>query len=202
MNREEKNRLTKKKIVHSALIEFSKEGYRGGSINDICQIGGVSKGIIYHYFETKDELYLTCVEECFTRLSEVVGRDLNLYKKNVEDALEEYFARRREFFIANPLYRNIFLEASLLPYEKLQKKIEEKRSSFDEQNKKILYQILAKEKLRSGFTIDDAIDVFRDFQGYANKTSTLETEEEFQKHEERIRKALNIFLYGVVAKKK
>ena len=103
---------------------------------------------------------------------------------------------------ANPIYRNIFLEVTLLPYERLQSRIEEKRKCFDEQNKKILTQILSKEKLRNGFTIDDAIEVFRDFQGYANKTSILETNEEFQKHEERIRKSLNIFLYGVVSKKK
>ena len=76
MKREEKNQLTKRKIVDSALREFSKNGYRGCSVNDICRHGGVSKGIVYHYFDTKESLYLFCVEECFALLTKHIGEDL------------------------------------------------------------------------------------------------------------------------------
>ncbi len=51
--------------MDSALNEFSKQGYSASSINTICSAQGISKGIIYHYFKTKDDLFLACVEECF-----------------------------------------------------------------------------------------------------------------------------------------
>ena len=61
MKREEKNQQTKRRIMESALKEFAEQGYGASSVNNICSCEGVSKGIIYHYFQTKDELYLVCV---------------------------------------------------------------------------------------------------------------------------------------------
>ena len=58
MNRDEKSQKTKRKIMDSALSEFSAKGYGGSSINTICSSQDISKGIVYHYFETKDGLFL------------------------------------------------------------------------------------------------------------------------------------------------
>ena len=69
MKREEKNQQTQRRIMDSALAEFAEKGYGGSSVNTICAAQGISKGIVYHYFENKDELYLACVEECFQRLT-------------------------------------------------------------------------------------------------------------------------------------
>ena len=85
MKREEKNQLTKRKIVDSALREFSKNGYMGCSANDICRNGGVSKGIVYHYFDTKELLYLFCVEECFSLLTKHIGEDLIFWDGSIEE---------------------------------------------------------------------------------------------------------------------
>lgn len=56
--------------MDSALAEFAVQGYGASSVNTICAAQGISKGIIYHYFKTKDDLYLACVEECFQLLTE------------------------------------------------------------------------------------------------------------------------------------
>ena len=48
MKREEKNQLTRRRIMDSALAEFSKQGYGASSVNAICAAQDISKGIIYH----------------------------------------------------------------------------------------------------------------------------------------------------------
>ena len=65
MKREEKNQQTKHRIMESALKEFAEQGYGASSVNNICSCEGVSKGIIYHYFQTKDELYLASYDKCY-----------------------------------------------------------------------------------------------------------------------------------------
>ena len=55
MKREEKNQQTRRRIMDSALAEFAANGYGGSSVNTICAAQGISKGIVYHYFESKDE---------------------------------------------------------------------------------------------------------------------------------------------------
>ena len=87
MKREEKNQQTKRRIMDSALAEFAQQGYGASSVNTICSAQGISKGIIYHYFKTKDELYLACVEECFEQLTEFL-RANSPAKGTVESQLE------------------------------------------------------------------------------------------------------------------
>ncbi|MGN1189254.1 MAG: TetR/AcrR family transcriptional regulator, partial [Candidatus Ornithospirochaeta sp.] len=199
MNRQEKNQMTRRKIVESALREFSKSGYRGCSVNDICQNGGVSKGIVYHYFDTKEELYLVCVEECFTLLEEFIGKDLIEWNGECEAGLEEYFRRRDNFFIKNPKYQNIFTEAIVYPSTNLKKRISEKISSFEELNKRILRNMIEHVELRDGLSIEDVIEVFLDYQGYINSSPNKNgVENDFHEHERRAKKAISILLYGVV----
>ena len=89
MNREEKNQQTRRRIMDNALAEFSKRGYGAGSVNTICASKDISKGIIYHYFKTKDELYLACVEECFQRLTDHLRDALTVGQGTVKEQLED-----------------------------------------------------------------------------------------------------------------
>ena len=60
--------------MDSALAEFSGQGYGASSVNNICSAQGISKGIIYHYFKTKDDLFLACVKECFSLLTAYLSK--------------------------------------------------------------------------------------------------------------------------------
>ena len=70
MKREEKNQLSKDKILNAAIAEFGVKSYESASLNNICSDHNISKGLIYHYFANKDELYLCCVKACFDALTE------------------------------------------------------------------------------------------------------------------------------------
>lgn len=50
---EEKQRI----ILNAAFKTFSKYGYKRASTNEIIQLAGISKGILFHYFSTKQNLY-------------------------------------------------------------------------------------------------------------------------------------------------
>ena len=54
MKREEKNALSRQRILEAALREFSEKGYAAASLNTVCAENGISKGIIYHYFADKE----------------------------------------------------------------------------------------------------------------------------------------------------
>ena len=46
MNREEKNALSRQRILEAALEEFSQKGYEAASLSNVCAEKGISKGII------------------------------------------------------------------------------------------------------------------------------------------------------------
>ena len=52
---------TKEKILLKALQYFTENDYEGVSLTNIARAIGITKGGIYHYFESKDELYHECM---------------------------------------------------------------------------------------------------------------------------------------------
>ena len=61
MKRSEKSELTVAKILDAAMVEFGMNGYTGGTVNNICKTG-INKGLIYHNFKDKNDLYLSCLK--------------------------------------------------------------------------------------------------------------------------------------------
>lgn len=45
------------RIINAALEEFSRYGYSNTSTNNIVESADISKGLLYHYFGSKDRLY-------------------------------------------------------------------------------------------------------------------------------------------------
>ena len=115
MKREEKNALSRQRILEAALEEFSCKGYDGASLNTVWTKKGISKGIIYHYFKDKDELYLLCVEACFDALTEYLKTVSVTLSGPARKQLPKYFDARLSFFSAHPLYLGICADAVFRP---------------------------------------------------------------------------------------
>lgn len=184
--------------MDSALAEFSEQGYGASSVNAICSAQGVSKGIIYHYFSTKDELFLACVEECFCLLTEYLKAGMQTERGSVEERLEAYFTARTDFFSENPVYQRIFCEAVIAPPFLLRAEIQKRKKAFDDLNIQILERLLEPVSLRPQISKAEVIETFRQFQDFINANYQVD---DFKVHEKKCRRALNILLYGVIERK-
>jgi AcrR family transcriptional regulator len=58
--------LAKKRIIDSAYKIFYKKGYHNSTMNDVAQEIGVSKGSLYSYFKSKEELLQTATNQFST----------------------------------------------------------------------------------------------------------------------------------------
>lgn len=66
MKSEEKTKITREKIINAGIKEFGSKGYAASSINNISD-SGIAKGLIYHNFTGKDDLYIECLRICLRR---------------------------------------------------------------------------------------------------------------------------------------
>lgn len=203
MKREEKNQQTRRRILESALAEFAEQGYGASSVNTISNGNGLSKGIIYHYFPTKDDLYLACVEECFQMLTGHLQSHTNMEGQTAEERLEQYFRVILDFFEQNPQYQRIFCDAVIMPPAHLETSIQERKAPFDRFNIDSLNRMLEPVSLRSDLSREDVVDTFRQYQDYINARYQMTGREQIniRDHEESCRRALRILLYGVVERK-
>lgn len=199
MKREEKNQQTRRRIIDSAVAEFSENGYAAGSMNSVCKAGGFSKGIIYHYFATKDDLFLACAEECFRKMTDFLRAKAETGAEasadDVAGSLDSYFNARAEFFREEPVYRNIFSEAVVNPPAHLKARIAERKKVLDDFNKEVLRGLLSPLKLRDEVTLSRVIEMFGKTQDFINVSYEGES---FEKHEEECRMWLDVLLYGII----
>lgn len=56
---------TKELILEKTLGILLEKGYDGVSVSDICQLTGISRGLLYHYFRSKEDLFEEVVCEFY-----------------------------------------------------------------------------------------------------------------------------------------
>lgn len=196
MKRAEKTELTVSKILEAALEEFGANGYAGGTINNICK-RGINKGLIYHNFKDKDELYLVCLENSCKKLVAMIEES-----GCTSDQLQ-YMELRMKFFTEYPNEAHIFFEAILQPQEKLRDRIQQILQPFEQINEKIYRRVVSSVTLRDGITEGDAINYFRHmqrmFNGYFSSAAFryIALEDRIREHEINLSKLLDFMLYGI-----
>ena len=75
MTQQERQQRSREEIYQAALEEFGAHGYDGTTVEQICRRHGISKGMMYHYYAGKDELFLLCVERTFQALRDHLERE-------------------------------------------------------------------------------------------------------------------------------
>ena len=79
MERKEKKRDVKSRIVSAAWQLFYEKGYNGTTVDDIIALSGTSKGSFYYYFSSKDELLNTLsviLDDYYEELEEKIDIEL------------------------------------------------------------------------------------------------------------------------------
>ncbi len=87
---------TKERILKKALQYFTENDYQNSSLNSIAKAIGITKGGIYHYFESKDELLKGCMIYFFDMMKDimemVIGTEMEI---GLEDLIRSFFSLDR-----------------------------------------------------------------------------------------------------------
>ncbi len=191
MNQQEKSRQSREKIVNAGIQEFGTKGYAGASLNTLLAANGLSKGLVYHYFKNKDQLYLGCVAVCFERLMAAFAQMEQ--RDKAADILHHYFEVRSRFFREHPLLEGVFFDAVLQPPSHLAKALAQIRTDFDAFNRGLFQTMLATLRLREGVSEEEGFYYFDLMQNALH----LQFRSKTTAYEERAYKTMEILLYGI-----
>ena len=81
-----------------ALVLFANGGYFKTSIKNIARHAGISQGLIYNYFESKEELLMAIINRSMEEISQYLGPDKNsfLSEKEFETFIRKFFSLLKE----------------------------------------------------------------------------------------------------------
>lgn len=119
-------------ILSAALHVFSEEGYHHASISKVSKEAGVSKGLMYNYFQSKEELLELLIGSLLDEETKVVHKLME--EKFTTDTFIRLVQMGTNILRKNPkkwkLYLNMSSHPSVIPI--IQKKFTPERQLFAE----------------------------------------------------------------------
>ncbi len=103
-NRTEKKNLTRKKIIDSASQLFSQNNYHEVMIEDVAKNADIAKGTVYNYFESKEELYFSIIEQKMSALTNSLIEKIKVENSRVS-SLHTFVIHNYMFMMK---YKNFF----------------------------------------------------------------------------------------------
>lgn len=106
-------------ILDAALEEFGERGYGGASMAATAARAGVAKGLIYHYFPSKAELFKavvrSCIQPAFSELEQLVAAWPGPRAELLQRIIEFGHTRVGEEPRQQMLFKLLLAEASRFP---------------------------------------------------------------------------------------
>lgn len=92
---------TAKDILDAATAEFSENGFGSARIDTIAERANSNKRMIYHYYGSKEDLFLAVLENSYAKIRQF-ETELNLENLSPSDAIKKLIKFTFNYFIENP----------------------------------------------------------------------------------------------------
>lgn len=192
--------LRMKNRIHAiGYQEFGQKNYSAVSTDELCKKGGFSKGSLYHYYKSKDELYLALAKDCFQRIISYLEEKLDR-SQSAEDMVVQYFRYRMEYFSNHPDLHALYYQIMTSPPLHLSDEVAKLTAPYLSYNRSILNQYIQTQKLRPGISTQDALDFFQLCQDYVNRSVLAKYKALGDNHlcDEVSMHWMDVFLYGIL----
>jgi AcrR family transcriptional regulator len=112
---EEIRESKRRKILDSAVECFATSGYHAVTISDLAAHAGISKGLMYNYFSSKDELLKAIFNEIMSEMMQLFDPDHKGMsdRKDLLQYLERFFRHLKSNIILWKMYMAIFSQPAV-----------------------------------------------------------------------------------------
>ncbi len=107
-----------REITSAALAAFADKGFAGTRVTDVARRAGVSKGLLYRYFRTKEELFKAVVRSFISPRIEALRQEIESTDLSAEEYLRGpflAFAKKLPRSPARVLVRLMIVEGARYP---------------------------------------------------------------------------------------
>ena len=98
-----------RRILDAAIAEFAANGFPGANINVIARRAGISIGAMYKYFGSKEDLFLTIIEQAHGLLAGVLER-IDRSPGDLFEKIEQMVRAAQQYARKYPELHQIYLD--------------------------------------------------------------------------------------------
>ncbi len=129
------------RMINAALKVFAMQGYKHASTDDIVKEAGVSKGLLFHYFESKLGVYEFIYEYSVRYMVLELGTMVSRSETNLFDVMKQVEFARMNAMREYPYMQQFLNRATSEDVGEVLLATEEKRSILEEEYNRIKAQI-------------------------------------------------------------
>lgn len=89
-------------LINAAMKEFGDNSFKKASTNTIVKEAGISKGLLYHYFTSKQVLYDYLVEFTMRAISETIAEEIGYKDRDIIRRMESIAKKKIEIINQYP----------------------------------------------------------------------------------------------------
>ena len=145
----------RERIIRTALKEFAAYGYAGSSTNRIVKESGISKGSLFRYFESKEDMYFYLIDTVALQMANDMAKDLSRLPEDIRERIIAYSVAEISWYMSNPI-KGHFMISAASEKEEISKKIIEK---YGEKGNEIYKDLLKGAVLRKKGKEEEMSDV-------------------------------------------
>lgn len=93
---------SKEKIIAAAWQVFVDKGYDGARMQEIADLAGINKAMIYYYYKSKDELFEGIISDTFQRFFTGFFEMMDLKSTGVTEFIPAFVDAHIDFLAQNP----------------------------------------------------------------------------------------------------
>jgi len=183
--------------------EFAEQGYENANTNEICKIAAVSKGLLFHYFGTKQNLYISTCEKCINDIADHF-EPLRLEEEDFTLAILSYYRLRMKFFREHPTHYKVLMRAINNTPKEMKADIEQKLAEVNELAEGVLQKQFSSLQLKEGVRRETALKLLIMVLSMIETTyapmlygTSAFSNQQYEKVEEECRELIRLTLYGI-----
>jgi uroporphyrinogen-III synthase len=110
--KENKKRIKREKIIDAAAELFARKNYHEVMVEDVAKLVSVAKGTVYNYFNSKEDLYFSIMQNRLERLTSLLKERINSEGSTI-GSLRAFIITLYSFMMMNQNFFLIFRKETL-----------------------------------------------------------------------------------------
>jgi AcrR family transcriptional regulator len=158
------------RIINAATKVFAQKGYHNASTNEIVKEADISKGLLFHYFNNKRDMYLFLYDHLMEVFSEKISEKLDWSEKDIFIKLRQITLIKFELFGIYPEILNFFKAAYTEEAEEVKGELERRNKEMLSKSYEKFFSDIDTSQFKEGIDIKRAVNIiYWTIEGFGNQ---------------------------------
>jgi TetR/AcrR family transcriptional regulator len=147
------------RIINAAIKEFAQKGYDNASTNEIVKEAGISKGLLFHYFQSKKQLFFFLFDYSYNLVADEFYKKVDLTERDFFKRIRQAVLIKMDLQTKYPDILTFIQEAFIQDSPEIKDEFDKKKQELNAVNIGIIYDGIDLSKFRDDVDVQKILKI-------------------------------------------